>query len=123
MTLVRLISREGDQGHRTLCRPGQCPACDVGWKKLRADAREGDNLKDAWELRNRVKRHVSGHPGCTLSDLYRDLGCSDIPLYICLHLLVQDFELSGPNPYACGAPNEHEACTYRMLHLPGPPSE
>ena len=120
MTLVRLVTQEG---HLTLREPGQCRACDDGWGKLRGDARWGDNLKNAWGLRGQVKRYVSGHPGCTLSDLYRDLRCYDIPLYVCLHLLVQDFELSGPNPYACGAPGDHRECCYRLLHLPGPPSE
>ncbi len=120
MTLVRLVTREG---HLTLREPGQCPACDDGWRKLRADARWEDNLKNAGELRGQVKRCVSGHPGCSISDLYRDLRCYDIPLYICLHLLVQDFELSGPDPYVCGAPPIHDACRYRLLHLPGPPSE
>jgi hypothetical protein len=116
MTLVRLVTQEG---HLTLCRPGQCAACDRGWESLRADARRADNLKHAWELRSRVKRYISGHPGCTLGDLQRRFDRSDVVLGICLHLLVHDFQLSGPNPYACG----HQASTYRVLHLPGPPSE
>ncbi len=123
MTLVRLIKQKAALGHITLREPGQCPGCDHGWQALRTDARDGDNLQVAWELRHRVKRYVSGHPGCTLHDLCRDLGCHDIPLYICLHLLVHDFQLTGPDPYACGAPQDHRAPTYRVLHLPGPPSE
>jgi len=123
MTLVRLVRRESVHGHLTLAEPGQCPRCDEGWDRLRADARRDDNLKHSWELRHRVRRYVTGHPDCTLADLYRDLECGDIPLYICLHLLVHDFQLSGPDPYACGAPNGHKANTYRVLHLPGPPSE
>jgi hypothetical protein len=119
MTLVRLVR----PGHLTLCRPGQCPRCDEGWDRLRADARKDDNLKHAWDLRHRVKRYVNGHPGCTLDDLYKGLGCPDIPLYICLHLLVHDFQLIGPDPYACGAPNSDASSTYRVLHLPGPLSE
>ena len=123
MTLVRLVRREAVHGHLTLSEPGQCPRCDAAWDRLRADARRDDNLKQAWELRHRVGRYITGHPDCTLADLYRDLECDDIPLYICLHLLVHDFQLSGPDPYACGAPTGHKANTYRVLHLPGPPSE
>ena len=123
MTLVRLVRHEHAQGHLTLREPGQCLSCDHGWQALRADARHSDNLKHARQLRHRVKRYVSGHAGCTLGDLYRDLRCDDIPLYICLHLLVHDFQLTGPDPYACGAPQDHDACRYRLLHLPGPRSE
>ena len=117
MRLVRLVTQ---QGHATLREPGECPACDRGWEELRMDARHRDNLQLARELKQPVKRYISGHPGCTFKDLYRRLECPDIPLQICLHLLVHDFQLSGPDPYACGY---RKSTTYRVLHLPGPPSE
>jgi hypothetical protein len=118
MTLVRLVSREGVQGHLTLCEPGQCPACDNGWEALRADARKGNTFREAFDLKSWIKQHISGHPSCTLDDLKRRLGCSEGVLSVCIHLLVHDFQLSGPNPYACGY---YEAATYRVLQLPGPP--
>lgn len=120
MTLVRLVSGEGVQGHLSLCEPGQCHGCDRGWKELRVDARKGNTFREAFDLKSWVKQYISGHPSCTLDDLKRRLGCSEGGLSVCIHLLVQDFELSGPDPYACGSPN---AATYRVLHLPGPPSE
>jgi len=120
MSLVRIVLRDSAEGHFTLPRPGQCPACDQGWQRVRADARKGNTLPEALDLRSWVKQYVNGHPGCTLDDLQRRLGCSEGVLCVCLHLLVHDFELSGPDPYACGF---REDATYRVLHLPGPSSE
>ena len=120
MTLVQLVLRDATEGHLTLPRPGQCPACDEGWARVRADARKGSNFREALDLKSWVKQYISGHPDCTHDDLQQRLGCSEAVLSVCLHLLVDDFQLSGPDPYACGF---HKAATYRVLHLPGPPSE
>jgi hypothetical protein len=123
MTLMPIVRHKGEE-HTWLREPGECSGCDAGWEQLKVDTRQDENFNRAWELRSKVRRYVSGYPGCTIEDLKARLYCPDVVLRICLHFLVDDFELSGPDPYACGVPTGHpETSTYRVLHLPGPPSE
>ena len=52
MSLVRIVLRDSAEGHSTLPRPGQCPACDGGWQRVRADAQQGNTLREALDLRS-----------------------------------------------------------------------
>jgi hypothetical protein len=85
-----------------------------GRRLLNMDARYRDNFKVAMELRKDIKKYVKSHPRCTMDDIYRDLQCTDIPMYIAIHMLVENFELKGPDPYACGAPDGHKAKAYSI---------
>jgi hypothetical protein len=114
----------GGNGCQVLAEPGLCRYCDdLRERVLGADIKFNGNFKDARELAPKVERYVQGHPNCTLQEIYVELQSGDIPLYIALHMLVDDFRLKGPDPYACGVYIHHESMRYRVMSLPGPPSE
>lgn len=103
-----------NQNHQTLSERGMCPGCDDGHDALRADAKYPGNFEKAWKLKARIKRYVRGHPGCSMDDIYRDLRCEDIAMYIAVHWLVENFELKGADPYACGSGTTHTEKHYRI---------
>lgn len=107
--------------HRTLddwfAKQGyvDCPACMDGYEKFVRDKEYPGNTKKALELYKPVLEYVKKNPGCSCYDLYRDLECEDIPLYLVLHNLVLAMELRGQDPYACGASSSMDDWTYEFI--------
>ena len=105
--------------HRTLAEPRECDACDDGWALLEEDALCDGHYERALGYKDRVQTYINRHPHCTMDDLRGHFGCPDATLRICLHLLVDRYEVRGVDPYACGASQGHDQLpTYSTIHLP-----
>lgn len=100
---------------------GGCPDCEQMRAAHRQDWRL--NWRSIRQAVRKIKRYVDMYPGCTAQDMYEDqlMGLGDIPMYLALHRLVEDFELRGPSPYAGSQINarSHEDWVYYPLCIAG----
>jgi hypothetical protein len=112
--------------HTHLLEPKICDDCDDARKILNGDAKAYNlrNYKEARKIKEAIKRYINMHPGCTAQDIYSDpvLQPADIPMYIALHLLIEQFEIMGPDPYAPAAGKRHNDWVYhpRNIDVGGP---
>ncbi len=73
---------------------------NIDREAFRVDYHYADNKEQAEVLTRKVlyALQLASSP-VSLQELYRGLECGDIPLYLCLHTLVQKGYINGPSPY------------------------
>lgn len=57
------------------------------------------NKRDAAALKPKILEYVKKAGTVTMRDIYRDLKCDDIPMYLAIHDLVKEGALTGNSPY------------------------
>jgi hypothetical protein len=79
------------------------PKADDSWSRgaLVRDLEHPGNIEEAKSLVPRVLNYLNAHHGkpVSLHDLYMNLDCNDIPLYLALHGLVKSGLVHGQSPY------------------------
>jgi hypothetical protein len=82
---------------------------------LRADT-EGvfgpSNMEMGAALAPEILRYIEQRGQTTAADIYQDLECDDIPMYLALRSLVGGGYIVGPDPYGTWAPNDHREMVY-----------
>ena len=92
-----------------------CFDCGVGESLRKHDANKDDNEIVAFYLRKQVLDYICQHEGCSCYDIYVALApCGDIVLYLSLAYLVENLDIVGQNPYACGAPRSMKDMFYTI---------
>jgi hypothetical protein len=66
--------------------------------KFRIDNTSGNRMV-AEDLKPRVLEYLKNKGKATTSEIYQDLNCGDIPLYLALHDLVNEKKIKGISPY------------------------
>ena len=95
-----------------------CFDCGVGESLCKSDINRNDNFIVAFYLRKRVLNYIRQHDGCSCYDIYVALApCSGIVLYLCLAYLVENLDIVGQNPYACGAPQSMKDMFYTIARV------
>jgi hypothetical protein len=96
--------------HETL--EPNCPRCRAGYKEIAEDS-SPENVKEMEEIIHLVLEYIRENPKCSCYEIYKALGCGDIPLYLALHYLIRRREIFfGQDPYACGCSPSMRDWTY-----------
>lgn len=78
-------------------------AAEDPWKAQAfvAEAKKPSNMAEAQQIAPRVVEYLEAHQGkkVSLQELYMELDCNDIPLYLALHALVKRGLIDGASPY------------------------
>jgi len=82
---------------------------------LRADTQGvfgPSNVELGRQLQGEILRYVEQNGQTTAAQIYEDLECDDIPMYLALRYLVGAGYIVGPDPYSTWAPNDHREMVY-----------
>ena len=66
-------------------------------------------------IQSLVLQYIVEHPGCTAVDVYTNCDVPDIPMYVALHMLIEEGVITGTDPYADDAPMSMGAWVYNAV--------
>jgi len=82
---------------------------DSAYRKDNTEENKQETLKLKPEILNYIKRKKQ----VTMTDIYHDLQCGDIPMYLAIHDLVKEKKIEGDSPYEAKKGN-HDLYTYTI---------